>query len=123
MSGRFCGLTPVAVIVALSPGFTVDGLAVQLTVGGSKALTVNCAVQSADWPGFAPSVTCPVTVKEPGARLPVSTVPVELVPATVTPVPLQLYVAVFLGFRLEAVPVMVIGSPGNTDAGLAEQAY
>ena len=45
------------VIVAESPGFTEVGFAEQLTVGGWKALIVNCAVQSADWPGLLPSVT------------------------------------------------------------------
>jgi hypothetical protein len=51
-----------AVIVEVSPGLTDDGFAEQLMVGGWKALIVNCAVQSADWPGFDPSVTWPVTV-------------------------------------------------------------
>jgi hypothetical protein len=35
VSGRFCGLTPEAVIVLLSPGLMVPGLAEQLMVGGS----------------------------------------------------------------------------------------
>jgi hypothetical protein len=46
-----------AVIVEESPGLTDEGFAEQLIVGGWKALIVNCPVQSADWPGFAPSVT------------------------------------------------------------------
>jgi hypothetical protein len=37
---------------------TVDGSAVQLfMVGGSNGLTVNWAEQSADRPGFGPSLT------------------------------------------------------------------
>src|ERR1017187_5566789 len=55
------------VMVDESPGLTDDGLAEQLMVGGWNALMVNCAVQSADWPGFGPSVTWPVTVYVPGA--------------------------------------------------------
>jgi hypothetical protein len=43
------------VIVEESPGFTLDGLAVQLTVGGSNALTTYEAVQSAFWLGLSPS--------------------------------------------------------------------
>jgi hypothetical protein len=34
---RFCGLTPIAVIVDESPEITTVGLAEQLTVGGSNA--------------------------------------------------------------------------------------
>jgi hypothetical protein len=37
---------------------------------------------------------------------------VLVVPETVPPVEVQLYVAVFFGFRFDAVPVTVIGSPG-----------
>ena len=48
---------PLAEIVAESPGLTDDGFAEQLTVGGSKGFTVNDPEQSADWPGFGPSVT------------------------------------------------------------------
>ena len=61
--GRFCGLEALAVIVEDPPESTVDGFAEQLfMVGGPNGLIVNCVVQSADRPGFAPSVTCPVTV-------------------------------------------------------------
>jgi hypothetical protein len=37
---RFCGLTPTAVMVLVSPGWMVLGLAEQPTVGGSKGFTV-----------------------------------------------------------------------------------
>ena len=50
-------LLTVAVMVAESPGFTVEGLAEQLTVGGSNGFTVNAAEQSAIWPGLGPSET------------------------------------------------------------------
>jgi hypothetical protein len=50
------------VIVAESPGETVEGFAEQLTVGGSYALIVNGAEQSAISPGFAPSETWPFAV-------------------------------------------------------------
>ncbi len=57
VSGRFCGLTPIAVMVEGLPDVTVTGLAVQLTVGGSFALTTYGAVQSAFSPGLSPSET------------------------------------------------------------------
>jgi hypothetical protein len=43
---------PVAVIVAESPGATVEGFAEQLIVGGSNCFTVYVAEQSAISPGF-----------------------------------------------------------------------
>ena len=56
MSGRFCGLIPVALMVALSPGFSVVGLAEQLIVGGSNSFTVKLAVVgAATCHGFMPS--------------------------------------------------------------------
>ena len=75
-----------AVIVEVSPGLTDDGFAEQLMVGGWKALIVNCAVQSADWPGFGPSVTWPVTVYVPGAAVVVAMFAVFDVPEIVPPV-------------------------------------
>jgi hypothetical protein len=42
---------------------------------------------------------------------------VLLVPEIVPPVEVQLYVAVFFGFKFVAVPVTVKGSPGNAVAG------
>ncbi len=48
---------PLAEIVDEPPISTVDGLAEQLTVGGSNGLTVKSAEQSAIWPGFEPSET------------------------------------------------------------------
>jgi hypothetical protein len=51
----------------------------------------------------------------------VSTLAVFAVPETVPPSEVQLYVAVFLGFRFAAVPVTVIGSPGKPVEGEAEQ--
>ena len=45
------------------------------------------------------------------------------VPEMVPPVAVQVYVAVFFGFRFIAVPVTVIGSPGKPAAGAAEQLY
>jgi hypothetical protein len=57
VKGRFCELTPVAVMVEESPEVTAEGLAAQLTVGGSNALTVYGAVQSAFSPGLSPSET------------------------------------------------------------------
>ena len=59
---------PTEVMVLVSPGLMVLGLAEQLMVGGSKAFTVKLAEQSADWPGFRPSLpalpsfTSPFTV-------------------------------------------------------------
>ena len=57
VNGRFCGLMPVAVIVEEFPEITVEGSAVQLTVGGSNAFTTYGAVQSAFSEAFAPSET------------------------------------------------------------------
>ena len=72
-----------------SPGLTDDGLAEQLIVGGWNALMVNCAVQSADWPGFGPSVTWPVTVYVPGAAVVVVMLAVVEVPEIVPPLEFQ----------------------------------
>ena len=40
-----------------SPGFTDDGEAEQVMVGGCGGLIVNGTVQSANWPALAPSLT------------------------------------------------------------------
>ena len=49
MSGRFWGLTPTEVMVELSPVWMLAGLAEQVSVGGSMALTWNAAEQLAFW--------------------------------------------------------------------------
>jgi hypothetical protein len=54
INGRFCGLIPVAVIVEELPEITVEGSAMQLTVGGSNALTTYGTVQSAFSEAFVP---------------------------------------------------------------------
>jgi hypothetical protein len=100
------------VIVEESPGFSDVGFAEQLIVGGSNGLIVNVPEQSADCPGFAPSVTWPATVYVPGAAVVVAMFAVLDVPVITPPVEVQLYVAVFFGFRFSAVPVTVNGSPG-----------
>jgi hypothetical protein len=53
---------PIAVMVEGSPESTVAGLAVQLTVGGSYALTAYSAVQSAFSLGLSLSETWPFSV-------------------------------------------------------------
>ncbi len=111
-----------AVIVAEPPGSTEVGLAEQLIVGGSNAFTANCAEQSADWPGLAPSVTWPFTVYVPAESAFVSRLTALEVLETGPVSEVQLYVAVFFGFRFKAVPVTVIGSPGKPDGGAATQA-
>ena len=50
---------------------------------------VNCAVQSADWPGFGPSVTWPVTVYAPGAAVALVMLAVVEVPEIAPPVEFQ----------------------------------
>jgi hypothetical protein len=65
------------------------GLAEQLMVGGWNGMIVNCPEQSADWPGFGPSVTCPVTVYVPGAAVVVAMFAVLDVPEIVPPVEVQ----------------------------------
>jgi hypothetical protein len=49
-------------MVDVSPAVRVDGLAEQLTVGGSNAFTANAAEQLAISRGFGPSLTVPATV-------------------------------------------------------------
>jgi hypothetical protein len=51
-----------AVMVEGLPSTTAAGEAEQLTVGGSKAFTVNCVWQSALSPGLLPTEMCPWTV-------------------------------------------------------------
>jgi hypothetical protein len=46
----------VQVIALISPGFSVDGLARQLTVGGSNSFTLKPVEHSAFSPGFNPSL-------------------------------------------------------------------
>ena len=48
-----------AVTALVSPVLMVVGLARQLTVGASYALTVKVVEQAADWPALTPSVTFP----------------------------------------------------------------
>jgi hypothetical protein len=63
---------PAEAMELVSPGLMVLGLALQLMVGGSYALTVNVDEQSAVWPGLIPSLpglpsfTSAFTVYVPG---------------------------------------------------------
>ena len=104
-------------IVAESPGETVEGFAEQLTVGGSYALIVNGAEQSAISPGLLPSEIWPFAVYVPGFAVLVSMFAVLEVPEIVPPSAVHVYEAVFFGFRFAAVPVTVSGSPGKAVEG------
>ena len=54
-----------AVMVLVSPGLMVLGLAEQLIVGGSYALTVKLAEQDADSPGLRPYLPALPSFTEP----------------------------------------------------------
>ena len=86
-------------------------------------MTVYVAAQSAIWPAFAPSDTCPLAVYVPGAAVFVSMFATFDVPEIVPPSADHVYVGDFFGFRFSAVPVTVSGSPGKTESGEAEQEY
>src|SRR6516165_3261897 len=109
---------PVAVMVELSPGLMVDGLAEQLTVGGSNGFTVKFAlVGAASCQGFRPSLpglpslALQLTVCWPGWSEAVFTVAVVAL-AGVMPSPVMLVMTFSLGSAEPGVAVMVTGSPG-----------
>jgi len=62
VSGRFCGLVATVLIAMSVPEMAVLGFALQVIVGGSKALTVKGAAQDACWRALGPYWTWPVTV-------------------------------------------------------------
>ena len=61
VTGRFCGLMPTVLMAMSVPETAVLGLALQVSVGAWKAMTLKGAAHDACWRGLGPSSTCPVT--------------------------------------------------------------
>ena len=81
---------------------------------------MNVALQDAR--PLLPSLKLAFTAYDPGCK-PVVSICVEAsVPATLRPVPLQVYLTVRFGLKLDPAAVAVTGSPAKTSVGCNEQA-
>jgi hypothetical protein len=99
---------------------TLAGSDEQEITGGRGSFTVNLAVQEAT-PYSLPSLMLTVTWWEPDCNPVVSTCVEAAVSPTFTPEPLQLYLTVRLGLKLDPSAVAVTGSPAKTSVGCTEQ--
>src|SRR6202049_3744884 len=108
-------------MVEVPPMGTLAGSDEHEIMGGRGSFTVNLAVQEAT-PCSLPSLMLAVTWWEPDCKPVVSTCVEAAVSPRLTPEPLQLYLTVRLGLKLDPAAVAVTGSPAKTSVGCPEQA-
>jgi hypothetical protein len=108
-------------ILAVPPVLTVLGSDAHAISGERSCFTLNLALQEAT-PFLLPSLKFAFTWYEPGRNPVVSIRVEEFVPATLNPVPLQLYRTACLELKFDPMAVPVTGSPAKTSTGSAEQA-
>src|SRR5256885_11264780 len=107
-------------MVELPPVCTLAGSATHEIEGERGCFTVNVALQDAR--PLLPSLKLAFTAYAPGCKPVVSICVQAPVPATLSPVPLQVYLTVRLVSKLDPVAVAVTVSPAKTSVGCTEQA-